>query len=133
MSFSLSDAVGAHYQNWFLFSGKAGRKEYLLTSLVGIVGGISLMVLAAAVDSTYGTPVLTVVVSLFLLLANFGVWLPVSVRRTRDATGSGWAYLAAWLFVMFWSILFLPLGVLFQLCFMAFLLLMPSRTVVEVD
>ena len=98
-------------QDWaarfFALTGRARRREYWLTNLVIVGGGVLLaalflmMELVLIIDSGNDLESVADSVGFFIgggvtiILANIGI-VPVSVRRLHDRNMSGWWYLLLW-------------------------------------
>ncbi|QIR14707.1 DUF805 domain-containing protein [Shewanella aestuarii] len=97
-------------KNYFVFSGRARRKEYWMFGLINLV----ITVVLNLVDLGIGTLDATTGYGLFSGIYTLAVFIPsiaVSVRRLHDTNHSGW-----WLFLAL-----IPLiGVLFLLVVFCF-------------
>jgi uncharacterized membrane protein YhaH (DUF805 family) len=82
-------------KNYFVFSGRAGRKEYWMFVLFNII----FAVVAAILDNVLGITIKDVgygPIYLLYALATFIPGLAVLVRRLHDTGRSGW-----WFFIAF--------------------------------
>lgn len=97
-------------KKYFVFSGRARRKEYWMFALFSTIASIILTIVDLSLGTVYGLTeigLLSTLYSLAVLLPSLGV----SVRRLHDTNHSGW-----WMFIVL-----IPLiGVLFLLVVMCF-------------
>lgn len=97
-------------KNYFVFSGRARRKEYWMFTLINTVISFVLSFvdgMVGTMDMTTGMGLLSGIYTLLVLIPS----IAVSVRRLHDTNHSGW-----WLFILLIPIL----GALFILVVMCF-------------